>query len=567
MYFDATFGFLLIQWSKRMMRIVTLRTRVVHGAAAGSAGMQGLSSILDKREGMGMAGLQEYKCPCCGGGIKFDATSQKMKCPYCGTEFETESLAAYDDALQNEAKEDMSWAMEEASWGAEDAAGMKSYHCKSCGAEIMADETLASSKCPYCDNPIVMMNQFSGGLKPNLVIPFKFDKNQAKEALKKHYQGKKLLPRVFSQENHIEEMKGVYVPVWLFNATANASIGYEGTKVRRWSDNRFNYEETSHYAIARQGELGFANVPVDGSTKMDDTMMESIEPFQAEEAVPFQTAFLAGYLADKYDVGKLDSVQRANERIKTSTVEEFRKTVTGYDSVETKSTGIKLHNGEASYALYPVWLLNTKWNGEKYTFAMNGQTGKMVGDLPVDKGLANKYMAISTAIAAVVCVLINLLLSSMSEEQAAPSVMSWVICAIVALCVGFIYTHVLKSEMKSVHANDRAAAYETPGSFKLSRKDDRFLYKNTEKTLKPQNQGQQNGQAPNANQQASQAQPHPQAQPKPPVNSPKPPVNQAGHAGTPKPPVSNQAARHAGIPKPPVHRQTPRNPGNQVGRK
>ena len=133
---------------------------------------------------------------------------------------------------------------------------------------------------------------------------------------------------------------------------------------------------------------------------MEDTLMESIEPYDFSGAVDFQTAYLAGYLADKYDVDADASVERANERIKKSTEDAFRKTVEGYDSVTAETTNVQLQNGQAKYALYPVWLLNTTWNGQKYTFAMKGQTGKLVGDLPMDKGAYNKYLFAVTAVAA-----------------------------------------------------------------------------------------------------------------------------------------------------------------------
>ena len=218
-----------------------------------------------------------------------------------------------------------------------------------------------------------MMGQFSGALKPDYVLPFKLDKKAAKEALKKHYMGKKLLPKIFKEQNHIEEVKGVYVPFWLFDADADAHIRYKATRIRNWSDSQYNYSETSYFAVIRNGSLAFERVPVDGSSKIDDTLMESIEPFDFSEAVDFQTAYLAGYLADKYDVDSEASIGRANERIKKSTEEAFASTVVGYSSVVPMASNISLANGKAKYALYPVWFLTTSWNGEKYTFAMNGQ--------------------------------------------------------------------------------------------------------------------------------------------------------------------------------------------------
>ena len=131
-------------------------------------------------------------------------------------------------------------------------------------------------------------------------------------------------------------------------------------------------------AVLRAGSIGFNHVPVDGSKKMADDLMESIEPFDSSQAVPFQTAYLAGYMADKYEVNAEESVERANQRVKQSTASAFAQTAQGYTTITPESTSITLHGGKAKYALYPVWLLNTTWNNKQYTFAMNGQTGKFV---------------------------------------------------------------------------------------------------------------------------------------------------------------------------------------------
>ena len=358
-----------------------------------------------------MAVLQEFKCPCCDGAIEFDSTLQKMKCPYCGSEFEMEALQAYDAELNGQPSENMTWdTMAGTQWQEGETEGLRVYTCNTCGGEIVADETTGASECPFCGNPVIMTGQFAGALKPDLVIPFKVDKKAAIAALQNHYKGKRLLPKVFKDENHIKEVKGLYVPVWLFDTDADAFVRYHATRTRSWSDSQYNYTETQHFSVTRGGDIGFENVPVDGSTKMDDTLMESIEPFNIGDAVDFQTAYLSGYLADKYDVDAEASIDRANERIKKSTEESFASTVQGYTSVIPESSSINLQNGRARYALYPVWILNTQWNGQKFTFGINGQTGKIAGDLPMDKNAFRKWMfGVAGAAAAAVFALSYLL--------------------------------------------------------------------------------------------------------------------------------------------------------------
>ncbi len=340
-----------------------------------------------------MEAIQEYKCPCCGGAIAFDSTIQKMKCPYCDTEFEMETLAGYDHELRSDQADDMSWqAASNDIWREEEAGGLNAYVCRSCGGEIACDEHTAATSCPFCGNPVILSGRLSGALRPELVVPFKVDKKAAKEALRKHYEGKRLLPKVFKDENHIDEVKGVYVPFWLFDAAADVNMRYKATKVRKWSDSEYDYTETRFYAVSRGGTIGFKRVPVDGSSRMPDDLMEAIEPFDFSEAVDFQTAYLAGYVADKYDVDEKQSAKRANERIRRSAEDAFAETVKGYVSVTKEAGSIRLQNGRVIYALFPVWLLSTTWNGQNYLFAMNGQTGRMVGDLPMDKAAWRKWL-------------------------------------------------------------------------------------------------------------------------------------------------------------------------------
>ncbi len=362
-----------------------------------------------------MAELYEYKCPCCGGSISFDSTVQKLKCPYCDTEFEAETLKDLDNELrESEAEpEDMRWdAPQGSAWQKGEEEGLFVYVCSSCGGQILADATTGATVCPYCDSPVVMKEQFSGALRPDLVIPFKLDKDEAKAGLLRHLKGKILLPKVFKDENHIDEIKGIYVPFWLFDTDAKAGIRYRATRVRTFSDSNYIYTSTSHYSVFRRGSLSFKGVPADASQKMNDDLMDSVEPFDYSHAVDFQTAYLAGYLADKYDISAEESAPRANLRIKKSTEELFAQTVKGYASVIPEQTHIKLEGGKTRYALLPLWILNTTWHGKKYTFAMNGQTGKFVGNLPMDnKKFAAYFAGITAGVGAAAFLLLTLLQS------------------------------------------------------------------------------------------------------------------------------------------------------------
>ncbi|MBQ9531895.1 MAG: hypothetical protein IJR70_07460 [Eubacterium sp.] len=329
-----------------------------------------------------MSELFEYKCPNCGGSVEFDSGTQKMKCPYCDSEFDVEALKNMDNRLDEEQPDEFAWNNGGNQWEEGEEEKMSIFVCKSCGGEIVCDENTAATSCPYCDNPVVMSGRLSGTLKPEYVIPFKLDKKQAKETLKSYIGKKKFAPKLFASENKLEEIKGIYVPFWLFDSDADAAASFRATRTTTWSDRKYRYTKTDHYDVFRKGNMRFENIPVDGSTKMADELMESIEPFDFGEAVDFQTAYLSGYLADKYDVGMEESIERANARVKSSCEETLSNTVYGYETVMINNSSVRISNGAAKYALYPVWMINTKYKGETLTFAMNGQSGKLVGNIP-----------------------------------------------------------------------------------------------------------------------------------------------------------------------------------------
>ncbi|MBR4373618.1 MAG: hypothetical protein IKP49_04580 [Treponema sp.] len=348
-----------------------------------------------------MKNINNYKCLSCGGGLKFDPKSGGVICEYCDSQYTIEQIEeAYGvqdeqgTESQNQTFEssDGEWNTENlnSDWG-EDSGKMKEFSCPSCGASILCEATTAATSCPYCDNPTVIEKEFAGNLKPDYVIPFKLNKKEAIAALKEFYKGKKLLPKEFSDENHLEEMKGVYVPFWFFNGTAEGSAVFHATTTTRHRSGNTETITTKHYDCNREGSLEFNMVPVDASKKMPNDMMDSLEPFDFGELKEFSTAYLPGYLADKYDDTVDECFPRAETRCAASFLSELQKSVKGYGSVTLKSKNISLKKGIVNYGLVPVYLLYTKWHEERYLFSVNGQTGKVVGKLPLSSKLATLY--------------------------------------------------------------------------------------------------------------------------------------------------------------------------------
>jgi len=349
-----------------------------------------------------MQSVLQYKCPCCGGGINFDQALQKMLCPYCETEFEAAALEQFNAVEETHAP--CQWQQSDAPW---DDKGLQGYTCPSCAGELIGDATTAATRCPYCGNPSVMPCRLSGMFKPDFVIPFKLDKQDAKKAFAEKLKGKKLLPQSFRDESVLEEIVGVYVPFWLFDCQAGASASWRATKIKTWSDRKFRYTKTDHYQLRRTGEASFAQIPVDACSKVDNDYMDAIEPFDYQGLLPFKMSYLSGYLADKYDV----TAEQSRPRIERRAAESMEQAVNGavgkgYNSTTRENSQSWLNEARANYTLMPVWTLNAKHGDKTYRFAMNGQTGKFIGELPVDKSRArNWFLGISGGISAGVLLL------------------------------------------------------------------------------------------------------------------------------------------------------------------
>ena len=346
--------------------------------------------------------LKNYRCPACGAPLVFDGKSETLHCEFCDSSFSLKEMEERTDAVTGS-----DWGEAGAQWG-RDGEKMRSYSCPGCGAVVVCDETTVATGCPYCGNPAVLLGPFRDQRRPDLVIPFKLTKEDAVLRLQKHYQGKFLLPQVFKEKNRIEKLQGVYVPFWLFDQRAEGVMQFEASNSTTRRSGDYLITDTSHYLVKRGGSMEFQKIPVDGSKKMPDDYMDSIEPFDYEGLRAFSPAYLPGFLADQYDVEAGEVMGRAEERCRSSMEDALRDTVWGYETVHVGMRRIALTHQNVKYALLPVWLLSTKWNGQNYLFAMNGQTGKLVGDLPVDRQKKRKtFLGLALGLSAVLCLLLS----------------------------------------------------------------------------------------------------------------------------------------------------------------
>ncbi len=346
-----------------------------------------------------------YKCPNCGAPLSFLPGKKTVTCEYCGTEFEVSAIEELfrdkqETAVRAAEAQEAKWETENAGseWDNDEAKNLHAFTCSSCGAELVCDENTMATECVYCGNPTMIPKRFDGMLKPDYVIPFKKTKQEAVAALKEFYKGHLLLPSNFTANNRVEAIQAMYVPFWLFDSKISAQAQFRAEKVRVVNTPKEVVTQTSIYNCRRAATMSFEKIPVDGSKRIDNAYMDSIEPFDYKDLVPFSAAYFTGYLADKYDVTAEECAPRADKRVENSAIEVLQSSVEGYDACQLENAAVVKDVGKVSYAMVPVWILTTRYQDKPYTFMMNGQTGKFIGSLPYDRMKAFLYPALCSLV-------------------------------------------------------------------------------------------------------------------------------------------------------------------------
>ena len=350
---------------------------------------------------------ESLKCVNCGGDLKWTPTLQTWKCEWCDKEHAEGDLKGFTQ----EADQTLDSAVAVKSTREETDEGVVvTYKCGYCGAEVVTTEETSATFCVYCQRPITILSQVSGEFKPSVVLPFKNTKDKALAQFKSFLKGKRFLPDAYIADQNIEKLTGVYIPFWLFDGVVHFDMEGEGDIVTTTRRGDYRITKTDTYRIRRAGHLGIRDVPVDASSKTPDDVMDSIEPFDFSELRKFATPYLSGFLAERYDVSVNDAFPRAKKRFEGSADNKLKGTLTRYSRVRRFKDEKRIENSEAKYGLLPTWLLYSRFEEKTYIFAMNGQTDKILGNLPMDKSKMFKFGAAVFGISGAVCGLLGLLI-------------------------------------------------------------------------------------------------------------------------------------------------------------
>lgn len=312
--------------------------------------------------------ILHYKCPSCGSDMSFDSETGDLSCPSCGRH---EKIENYQEELQTSSANDVE---------------TKEYHCENCGAILLTTADTTATNCSFCGAGVVIADRLSGQLAPAKVIPFTISKEEAIDAFKKWCRKGLLTPRGFMNADRIKSITGMYVPFWLFDLNSKVQVSAECTKVRTYTQGDYIYTETKYYDAFRDINLDYVKIPVDASEKMNDELMDRLEPYPYDQLKDFKTPYLAGFLAEKYNYSDDELLPRAKDKISSYIESYISSTFAGYHSVFYKNKQIDTKNVNSDYVLLPVWMVSYDYNHSEHTFAMNGQTGKVVGKPPISMG-------------------------------------------------------------------------------------------------------------------------------------------------------------------------------------
>jgi DNA-directed RNA polymerase subunit RPC12/RpoP len=331
------------------------------------------------------------KCPNCGAELRFSPEKQMMVCEYCMSDFLPEELSEAEKPVTAEQATPVSQtevnAFEEE---------VRVYSCDFCGAQIIADGNTAATECYYCHNPVTLSGRLTGEYRPDKLIPFKITRNEAEEIFRKYIKGKWFVPGSFKKERQLERMAGVYTPFWLADCKTSAAINAEAKIIHSHTHGNVTITNTKVFECDRAAYMNYERIPADGSKKLDDDFMDSVEPFNYDEMTDFNMSYLAGFFADKYDVGKNEVIPRIRSRAADSAEEILRSDITGYTSVSVKNRRFNIIRTDWQYVMFPLWFMTYLHNGKYYQFAVNGQTGKVAGIPPLS--MAKYFIAIAAAL-------------------------------------------------------------------------------------------------------------------------------------------------------------------------
>ncbi len=319
-------------------------------------------------------------CPNCGANPRFDIASQKMLCPFCGTYSEPT-----DERYTGSGGADMQTVTGDYA-GQPDMMQVKIYTCGQCGAELMTTDSDATAFCSYCGTHQVLQERLDVKKRPDHIIPFKITKEQCKEIYGRKMKKMIFAPKALRDPQYIDEFRGIYMPYWFYRFGQHGELTFKGKKEHRSG----NYRIVEHYKLSVDADNTYSGISHDASTSFDDNISEGLAPYNTRESENFLTSYLSGFYADIPDTDP-HTYERESALVAARDAydEAMRTPGFGEYDLSGNSEGNLVNSTHTvtekiSNAMFPVWFLAYR-NRDRVAYAtINGQTGKMNADIPID---------------------------------------------------------------------------------------------------------------------------------------------------------------------------------------
>lgn len=309
------------------------------------------------------------KCKNCGAVLSFDPSIQNLKCKTCSSEVDFKKSNDY-------AKHsiDMERVFEEI----DNQESITTMHCSNCGAMFKGDKKTMSTTCSYCGANLVIDFENKTGIQPDACIPFAFDRIAASAKFNEGIKKKWFLPNKFKKSPPESSIESVYIPAFTFNCTTNNR--YTGQLIEEYKDSdgdsQYSYRRISGNEVVYSKDL-----MVECSEYMTQTTFNTIKPFDTYDAYKFKEEFIMGYSVEYYNRKMEDVKNLVKKMIERNIKDQILKNYS-YDRVDYLNIDTKYTFAEYSYIILPTYRVNYKYNNKEYSTFMNGQTGKVGGNLP-----------------------------------------------------------------------------------------------------------------------------------------------------------------------------------------
>lgn len=324
------------------------------------------------------------KCPNCGGELKFSPKDKVVHCDYCDSNFKP-------DELKREAKSAKEVKTIEAN----------SYRCRECGAELLTFDDTAITFCSYCGSQAMLDAKMVKINNPDYVIPFTLTKEDCIAAYKAKLNKALFAPSYMKKDFVVEKFRGIYMPYCIYKVAHHGKTISRGHKYEKRVG---NYDYYGDYEISGDVDATYDGLSYDVISKLYDKYTHSI-PYNFKEAKEFNLNYLIGYYADSMDVKNNIYDGEAIAIARGDAVKEMRK-----DKIFAKygclNPTINPYIESRKIGMFPLYFLSIRNKDDKHIYyaVVNGQTGKIAMDLPIDY---KKYFLFSLILAVPIFFLLN----------------------------------------------------------------------------------------------------------------------------------------------------------------